>query len=392
MKVLHVISSLSNRFGGPTRVLEGLSKEQVRRGMDVTICTSNVEYPSGVLPVPTNAPVDVGGVKIWYFPVFFRPLLYSFAMRQWLKDSIRTFDAVHIHGIYRFPVAYAAQRARKDGIPYVVRPCGTLDPVVYARSKYSTVLKRAYEVLFAIPNLNAASAIHYTTDDERVRAEFLRLTAYNVVVPNGIDWDAFAVRPARGRFRARLGIGDDTPLVLFLGRITYKKGLDLLIPAFAEVIREMPDVQLAIVGPDDEGLGQTIRAWCRQHNIEDHVRFMDHVPQDQAIEAFVDSDVFALPSYSENFGMTVAEAMACGCPVVISPEVSIWREVQGAGAGRVVDLNVPDIARAILYLLRNPTSARTLGAAGRQLVQNRFIWNKIADEITNVYSSLRRPT
>lgn len=390
MKVLHVINSLSPRAGGPTHVLQALSRYQAQAGLQVTICTTNVDYPSGILSVPTGVPVHNGDVTTWYFPVQFVPLLISRTLKKWLDSSIKGFDVVHIHGLYRFPTTYAAWRSRQACVPYLIRPHGALDPFLYRQSRHNLLLKRLYERLFDFPNLNLASAIHYTAADEAKRAAFLDLLAPAIVVPNGLDWAAYAELPGRGHFRKRIGVGHDAPLVLFLGRINFKKGLDLLVPAFAAVVKAIPEAHLAIVGPDNDGLGREVRRWCHEQGVESRVSFVDYLVSDEVREAYVDADVFALPSYTENFGMTVAEAMACGCPVVVSDQVNIWREVQQAGAGRVVGLGINAIAEAVVALLSDKEAARRMGAAGRALAEHRYALPEITAELTRVYQSLVR--
>lgn len=388
MKVLHVIISLAPHSGGPTTVLNALAAHQVRAGLEVTVCTTNTDNPAGTLDVPVGQPVCEGGVTKWYFPVQFAPLALSWPLKQWLDRHVVDFDVVHVHGLYRFPATYAAWRARRAGVAYLIRPHGNLDPFLYRQSSKSLVLKRLYERWFDLPNLHAASAIHYTAADEEARAAFLQLRAPGVVVANGLDLQDFATLPARGAFRKRLGLENDTPLVLFLGRLNFKKGLDLLVPAFARLVGQIPAAHLAIVGPDNEGLGREVRRWCREQGVERQVSFVDHLPPAEVREAYVDADVFALTSYTENFGMTVAEAMACGCPVVISDQVNIWREVDAAGAGRVVGLDAVAIADALHAVLTDPVAAHQMGLAGRRLVQEKYSWPVIVDELNGIYKAL----
>jgi glycosyltransferase involved in cell wall biosynthesis len=158
------------------------------------------------------------------------------------------------------------------------------------------------------------------------------------------------------------------------------------------VLKDVPSARLAIVGPDNEGLAADVRRWCREQGIENRVIFVEHLPQTEVREAYVDADVFVLPSYTENFGMTVAEAMACRCPVVISDQVNIWREVAQSGAGHVVRLRVEEISSAILAVLSDPGKAIAMGAAGRQLVQERFTWDTITNRLTRVYEAVQSGT
>lgn len=365
-----------------------LARHQVTAGHDVTICSTNVEYPSGVMSNVTGVIVIEEGVKNISFPVQWRPLLVSIELTRWLRDAIGQFDVVHIHGIYRFPQMYAAQCAYSAGIPYLIRPCGSLDPFLYKQSKYSVFLKRLYEKFIAFPRINRASAVHYTAEDEKLRVAFLGLSAPSFVLPNGVDWSGYRSLPEKGRFRQKINVPIDRRLLLFLGRINFKKGLDLLIPAFSIVKRRYPEVKLAIVGPDNERFLVNVRRWCVEFDVVDDVIICDHLESQEVREAYVDSDVFVLPSYSENFGMTVAEAMACGCPVVISDQVNIWREVKQAKAGAVVGLKIEKIAEAIIVLLEDSEMAGEMGKAGRNLVQTSYTWDSISVELQRIYEKL----
>jgi len=390
MKLLHVISTLSERYGGPASVLRSLSKEQAKHGHDVTICTTNLDYPNGVLDVPTDVAVSENGVAIWHHKLDCRPLHFSVSLGQWLLRHVAEYNVLHVHGLYRFPATFAAALASRKGVPYLIRPHGSLDPFMYRRSRYSLPLKRLYERVFDFPNLNNADAIHFTSDEEAERASFLRLKAPGVVVSNGVAWEAYKELPRRGLFRDQLGLRQDQPLILFLGRLNFKKGLDLLIPAFAQVLHSVPDACLAIVGPDNEGLGAKVRQWCAENGVQQQVAFVDHIPPEETRQAYVDADVFALTSYTENTGMTVVEAMACGCPVVISDQVNIWPLVEKAGAGLVVPLDIGQISDALLRVLGDSHAAAMMGTSGRAAAREQFSWETIVDQFDRVYETLAR--
>ena len=390
MKILHVISTLASRAGGPSTTLSDLSRYEARQGLDVNVCTTNSDCPNGTLAVAINQAVETDGVTTIYHAVQFRPLLFSMSMARWLRTEISRFDIVHIHGLYRFPQSYAAWCARQSGVPYLMQPHGALDPFLYRQSSTNLPLKRLYERLIDFPNLNHADAICYTSQDEMERAAFLRLKARPVIVPNGLDWDDYRQLPPRGQFRESLGIGPTQPLILFLGRLNFKKGLDLLIPAFADVSKPFADARLAIVGPDNEGLEADIRDWCQQAGVLDKVLFAGHLNAEQVRQAYVDADVFVLPSYTENFGMTVIEALACRLPVVISDQVNIHREIQQASAGLVTGLDAGEVSAAICKLLANPELAAGLGAAGRKFVHHRYCWDTVTTETIDAYQEILR--
>ncbi|MCP4934412.1 MAG: glycosyltransferase, partial [bacterium] len=325
------------------------------------------------------------GAKIHYFPVQNVSLLYSIPLMQYLKRHCADFDILHIHGLYRFPPTYAAYVARKQGIPYIIRPHGSLDPYLYKRStRGSVLLKRFYERIFDLPNLNAASAIHFTTEEERKRVAFLGLRAPSFVIPNGLDWSHFECLPARGGFRTELGLGNE-PLVLFLGRLHPVKGLDILVPAFAQVHQYYPEAKLVLVGPDNDNYGEKVKAWVDEHRLKESTFFVDTLDGAEVLDAYVDADVFALPSYTENFGMTVVEAMACKLPVVISDQVKIYNEVVESGGGLVTHCDVDKVAKAIIELLGDSVRRKTMGSAGRSYVEAHFTWPSIVQGLMREY-------
>lgn len=388
MRILHVISSMAPSSGGPTSVVASLLVAQAHSGLNVAVCTTNHDNPTSKrLEATFLHSILPPAVAVHPFPAEVTSLLISRALRAWLKQNIDGFDLVHVHGLYRFPPTYAAWQARKQEVPYIIRPHGSLDPFLYGKSSRSVALKRLYERWFDLPNLHAAGAIHYTAEEERERAAYLKLHAPSFVIPNGVDWQLFEKLPERGSFRSAHKLGD-TPLILFLGRLHLTKGLDILIPAFDAVRRTVPDAQLAIVGPENDDYGQKVRGWVRERGLDETVHFIGHLDSADVIQAYVDADVFVLPSYTENFGMTVVEAMACGRPVVISDQVNIHREVSAAGAGLVTRCDAIEVAQTLIGLLNDAGRRCAMGEAGRRMVQERYTWPPIVDALTREYQAV----
>lgn len=387
MRILHIISTLAPASGGPTEVLRSLATIQAESDHQVTVCTTDRGNPiSERLPVNHFQEFYSSKVSLKVFPVTYGPLLFSLELAKWLNRNIQEFQIVHVHGLYRFPCTFGAYQARKRGVPYIIRPHGALDPYLYDKSPHSVLLKRIYERLFDFRNLNAAGAIHYTAEEERNRTSYLALKAPSFVAPNGLDWQRYEKLPPRGALRARFGIGD-APMVLFLGRLHFKKGLDILIPAFDILRRDVPDAQLLIAGPENDDYGVKVRGWVRDRGMENAVQFVGPLYGGDAVQAYVDADVFALPSYTENFGMTVAEAMACALPVVISDQVNIYAEVAEFGAGLVTRCNAEELAGALDALLRDRSRRLTMGRSGRRLVQERYTWPVIVESLTREYEA-----
>ncbi|MBL8837870.1 MAG: glycosyltransferase, partial [Alphaproteobacteria bacterium] len=211
--------------------------------------------------------------------------------------------------------------------------------------------------------------------------------APGVVVPNGLELGEYAALPPQGAFRARHPEIGDRRIVLFLGRLNFKKGLDLLVPGFAQACTRHADLHLVIAGPDDGMLADT-RGFVAAAGIADRVTFTGMLTGTDKLAALADAYCFALPSYSENFGIAIVEAMACGVPVALSDKVNIWSDVAAAGAGLVGPPTVDEVARQIVALAADPGTARTMGEAGRRLARERYSWDSIARQLESVYRSL----
>lgn len=383
IKTLHVIPTLSPRYGGPAKVCLEIARRLNRVGQDAMIFTTNRDYPRGTMAVPVGDPVDHQGVPVTYFPVDVPGLLISRQMACALARTVPNVDLVHIHGLYRFPLAAAAYYSQQFRVPYLVRPHGSLDPYLYHKRERRT-LKRIYERLIEFPNLNRAALLHYTTQEEMRSAEFLKLRSPGVVIPNGIETDDFAALPEAGQFRSKYGL-DGKKIIMHLGRVTQVKGLDILAAAFADIARRRDDVVLVIAGPDIDRYASVIRAKLQGLGVERNVVFTGMLIGDEKLSALRDADIFVLPSYTENFGMAVVEAMAAGRPVVISDQVKIWREVKSGEAGLVTPCDAVEVGRALHSLLDDPVRRQRLGDAGRGVVADKFHWNVVMSQLLAGY-------
>ncbi len=386
LRILHVIRSLASRYGGPPKACIEMAEAVAHLGHRVSIYTTNQDG-SGCLDVPLDRPVVKNGVEVSYFavqpPRFFGT---SFTLAQALRRHISLFDVVHIHSLYLFHGAAAGHYCRKAGVPYIVRPHGTLDPYMFRRHRYRKLL---VEIAFERRNIKDAALLHFTAEEEKVLARPYSLGTVGVVVPNGVRVDDYSSLPARGGFRAKHPVLMDKTIVLFLGRIHSKKGFDLLIPAFSTVVEERPDAHLVIAGPDDEGYGVEVRALVDASGVHDHVTFTGLVTGSEKLALLADADMFVLPSYSENFGIAVAEAMACQLPVVVSDKVNIWREVLDAQAGVVVPCQRDRVAGAIIRVI-DSDERKAMGRRGRRLVEERFQWKHIAPQLVSMYKEAAR--
>jgi len=387
MNILHVIPSLAARHGGPPKAAQELCRELVRRGEKVTIYTTDLDGYDR-LSVPLDQPIWEDGVERWYFSTQSSGLYgVSFALVNALRKNIRNFDVVHIHSLYRFTSTVAAHYCRRYGVPYILRPHGTLDPFIYHRHRLRKVV---YERLLENRNLEKAAAVHFTAGEEMSLAASLGLKFHGVVIPLGIDLTTMT----RNRDELRETFASEWPktrgkrIILFLGRLTQKKGLDILIKAFGRIARNRTDVHLFLAGPDDEGYGKEIRSWLKDEGVLESATFAGMLTGDRKDTAFAAADVFALPSYTENFGFAVIEALAAGVPSVISNKINIWREVSNAEAALIVNCDPEEVASAISNLLDDRHLCDRLGVAGRRLIAERFTWPIVADRMIALYKEI----
>jgi len=286
---------------------------------------------------------------------------------------VREADIVTLHSLYSFPVLAGYILARLHGKPYALWPHGVLAP--YQRT-VSAPKKWVYNKLFVDGILRNASIIFYSAEGERKESEDLGLDAPSVIAAEGFNAEEFDVLPEWDRFRSRFLGRYAGPLVLFLARVSLKKGIDVLIKAMQRVIAQRPDVRLAIVGPPDpQSFESQVLVWLKESGIETSTVLPGVADSTMRLEAFVDADVYVLPSHAENFGFSVFEAMACGVPVVVSDSLNLADLFVRGGAGFALPRTPEDFATAILSLIDQPELREKMGSCGRVLARQ-YSWEE----------------
>jgi glycosyltransferase involved in cell wall biosynthesis len=256
---------------------------------------------------------------------------------------------------------------------------------VYKRKRAS---KAVLEVLYENKNLRSAAAVHFTADEEWRLAEESVGPLNGVVIPLGVEIrDADALQEP-GSFRDYYPQLANRPYLLFLGRINYKKGLDILISAFGVLIRRYPELRLVIAGPDNEAFLNQVMVWIREQEVQASVLIVGMLQGKRKLQAFRDAVAFVLPSYSENFGMAVVEAMACGTPVVISDRVNIARRLNELEAAIVVNCDPTELAAALSRLMEDRTLRDRLSRVGRAAVEAEYSWATVGERLDQLYSRI----
>lgn len=387
MNILHIVPSYypAIKYGGPIQSVFYLNRALVKKGVnvDVLTTTSGLKNHEGLI---NSGWINDKGVRIKYLPYYFyehytfSPMLLFQALSECKKH-----DLVHITAIWNFPVLAGSVSSLLAKKPYVISPRGMLHSGAID-SKLSGV-KKVYYNLIAKHYLDRASAVHFTTEDEKNNvASFLSVNR-SFVVPNGIDLDIFRHLPEEGIFKSKYPILKDKKYILFVGRINKNKGLEILVSAFEKLINDNKDLYLVLVGPD-EGYIKTLQSILKSKCLLDRTLFTGILDGYEKLSAYVDAEAFIAPSYFENFSMSVVEAMACKKPVIISNKVGIYKEVEKANAGIVVNLDSQELYFAIKKLLENTNYRDLITANVRKLIEEKYDIEIVADMMINEYRKI----
>lgn len=326
MKILHVIATLDPKGGGPMEGVRLISRAASSWGQITTVVTLDEPGQPFLEGNPfRTVPLGPGLLRYGYSP----------RLAPWLRENATSFDAIIVNGIWQYCTCAVWRAVRDAGVPYFVFPHGMLDPYFKRAYPLKHLKKTLYWWLMEYRVLRDARAVFFTCEEERLlaRQSFSHYRCNEVVVgygtaPRKLDGASF-----KDAFLGRFPGLDDKRIVLFLSRIHEKKGCDMLLTAFSTIAGSDPRWHLVMAGPCADDLGRNLRAQAQSLGISDRITWPGMVTGDQKWGALQAAEVFALPSHQENFGIAVAEALACGTPVLISDRVNIWREIVADGAG-----------------------------------------------------------
>jgi glycosyltransferase involved in cell wall biosynthesis len=383
MRVIHVIPSIDRQAGGPTTALLGLAAAQVKAGSQVSVLTTFRAIEDRAMAQLFGEQ----GIKVEMIGPVQGKLGWHPDMAFLAAELVGRGHIVHIHAVWENLLHYAARAARRKKIPYVIRPCGMLDP--WSLAQHSLV-KKALLAWRVRSNLKRAAALHFTSATERDLTNPLKLKARAIVEPNGIDLGEFDQLPPAGTFAARYPQLQGRPFLLFLSRLHPKKGLDLLIPAFAKIAAEaaMANVMLVLAGPDSDGYLAELQKMIERHQLADRVLLPGMLTGQDRIAALAEARLFVLPSYQENFGIAVVEALAASTPVIISDQVNIHAEISAAGVGDVVPTQIDALAAAMLQWMRNAEQRAQAARVARDFVRDHYDWMQIATHWRRHYEEI----
>jgi glycosyltransferase involved in cell wall biosynthesis len=378
-RILHVISGIHPRQGGPPAALFGFSKAQIRAGKEVTVI-SIWGTEEEVLAAERFRAV---GVKVILVGPTSGPLMRHPDLRRAMLRAVAQADVVHIHGVWEEIQHQAARASQQMGVPHIFRPCGMLDPWSLAHHRMRKLVYMSWRLR---RDLNHASAIHLTTPAECEAVGLLNLVTPVIVEPLGVDLDEFNPLPPAGTFRQLFPTLLDRRCIVFFGRVCPKKGVHLLLEAMALLVDK--SAMLVLVGPVDADYQATLDAIISRHQLAERVLFVGMITGRARVAALSDCDLFVLPSFQENFGVAVVEAMASRCPVIVSSEVAIARDIVEWGAGAIAPLESHGLAAVIDEWLAHPARRREAGDHGREAVFSHYDWDQVAQGWEDHYQYL----
>jgi len=374
------------RGGSTTAVLE-LVRSLLHQGVDTEIVTTNDDGP-GVLDVPLFQRLEFEGLPVTFFPRWSPPLRslsefgISVAHTRWLAQHLREYDLLEIHATFSYVCTAAGHLARRQGRPYLICPHGQFSPWVIQQK---TRKKLLYNRLFEQENFRQVAAVHCTTAAEAQNVKAFGITAPTFSIPLGVTV-ADPLPAAADRLRQVYHIPPDRPVILFLSRFHPKKRPDFLL----SVLAQLPDMNfhLILAGDGDPDYRGVIEQQIEQSGLRDRVTLPGFLTGEAKALALYGSDLFVLPSYYENFGIAVAEAMAANLPVVISDQVHIHNDIQQAQAGWVCACDVGSLMMGLLEALQNPDQRRQRGENARRCAEVNYSWDAIAQKTITAYRTI----
>lgn len=387
LRVLQIIPSIALVYGGPSQMVRGLSAALARSGAEVTILTTNTNGDTGQAPldVPLTHPLTEDGYTVRYFPCSpFRRYKFSLDLLTWLAQQAHHYDIAHIHALFSPVSTAAATVARWRGLPYILRPLGTLDPADLRKKRQ---FKQLYGGLLERPNIAGAAALHFTSPQEAAISHRFGAKTQDLVVPLGVNPPLAMSEAAAWEVCQQLGIPHDKPRVLYLSRLDPKKGLDLLLPALEQLVQGDVPFHLVLAGanPQDPGYEQAICDRIHRSPLNAHTTITGFITGETKAALLKMADLFVLPSYYENFGIAVAEAMMAGLPVVISQGVYIWQDIEQSGSGWICDLTVESLAEKLKAALSNAPERQIRGDNARTFALENYGWDAIAQQTLAAY-------
>ena len=391
MRILFVIRTLDPAWGGPVEGLRNLTAQAIRRGYEVEVACG--DPPTAPWLVHWDLKVHVSGTGS------LRRYGLSSGLDAWLVDNLRRFDAVVVHSIWMY-FSYAVWKAtRRTGTPYFLFIHGALDPWFKRTYPLKHIKKAIYWKLFEHRVPRDAEKVLFTTEEEMVLAEraFLPwvcrpvVTGYGIVrpgIPEAFDKTRY-IRTLTEEHR----LVANRRFILFLARVQEKKGIDLLLKAYAaakNVHKVLRNIALVIAGPGEKKTFEQLGRLASSLGIANDVVWSGPLYGNNKWNAMRGAEAYVLPSHQENFGISVVEALACGLPVLVSDKVNIWREIEASRAGLVAPDDVEGTTRLLTqWAARTGEEKQEMAANARQCFSRHFDIEVTSERFFRILMSTR---
>lgn len=375
MKILHIVDSVGKESYGLGSISMGLSKAQLELGEDVSIWTSDndndLEWASKIYDIPQE--------KLFGFPTNIPSIRLS---TDELKMAFKNkFDIVHQHSLWT-PQSMMTTILRKNGAKTCIAAHGTLSEFALKKSKFKKKIALAF---FEKNNLKKSNVLHATSELEI--EDFKRLHLKNPIayIENGIGSQVLSKKGNGDAFRTKYNIPNDKKVLLYFSRITPKKGLDMLLPAIAELGESFKDWILVVVGNNEFNYQDEVQTIIQNLQIQHKVFIIEPQYGDAKFDTFDASDFFILPSYSEGSPMVVVDALAYGLPV-ITTKSSSWKNLEEYHCGFWSDISKDAIKENILKMVNlSDESLIHYSINAQNLIKNKYLWDEIAKKTVLLY-------
>lgn len=362
MRIIHVVPAITDEASGPSYSVVRLCESLIENGQQVTLATLDWAPMSSPPRFLKTFPLGWGPQRLGRSP----------AMKQWFSEQAesRSADLIHNHSLWMMPNVYPGQTARRHGIPLVVSPRGALSDTAM---RSGSAVKRIFWPLLQRPALAMTSCFHATSESEFGEIRDMDFRQPVAIIPNGIDIPELLPK-AEKSYRT----------LLFLGRIHPIKGLDMLLPAWRAVQDRFPDWRLKIVGPDNRGHLGEMRRLASKLCLK-RIEFSGPLFGKLKLQAYRDADIYVLPTNSENFGMTAAEALASGTPAIVSKGAP-WSELTSRQAGWWVDIGIEPLAACLEQAMGEPSNILTaMGLRGRKWMEAEYSWSRVGQQMAETH-------
>lgn len=363
MKILSFVSSIDLSSGGPSRSVPMLAKGLAELGVDVTLMTIRSKNMNVHALEGTTARLKV-----------LEPSFTRREIAQYLKDE--KFHLIQIQSMWDWPYHKVMVEARRLGIPYIVTPRGMLEPWSLSQKKWK---KKLAWWLYQRNDVQKSVCVFTTAKMEADHVTNLGITTCKAVIPNGIEADSYPCKTSVDVVKKQ---------VLFLSRVHVKKGIEILFEAWKRIHPYYEEWQLLVIGNGEAEYIHRLENWAKSLGVEDSIKILPPVFGDAKINVYQESALFCLPSFSENFGMVIAEAMSCGTPVITTTNCP-WEILKETNTGWCVNLSLDNLERALREALTmSPTELYDMGQKASKLIYENFDYRNVTRKTLKLYEWL----